>query len=91
MQPDAQLGLSTTVYRLRTLYVRTFSFDPSGKMMVAASIHGMHVRKDDTVLHVPAAMSVFSVGDDGRLQFVCRYDVERGERTQYWVAMVGLP
>jgi 6-phosphogluconolactonase (cycloisomerase 2 family) len=72
-------------------HVRTFSFDPSGRMMVAASIHGMHVRKDDTVLHVPAAMSVFKVGDDGRLHFVRRYDVERGERTQYWTGMVGLP
>ena len=59
--------------------------------MVAASIKKMRVRKDDTVLTVPAAMSVFKVGDDGRLTFVRRYDVERGERTQYWVGMVGLP
>lgn len=72
-------------------HVRTFSFDPGGKMMVAASINRMQVRKDDTVLTVPAAMSVFRVGDDGRLQFVRRYDVERDERTQYWVGMVGLP
>lgn len=72
-------------------HVRTFSFDPSGKIMVAASINRMHVRKDDTVLTVPAAMSVFKVADDGRLQFVRRYDVEHGERTQYWTGMVGLP
>ncbi len=72
-------------------HVRTFSFDPSGRMMVAASIKKMRVRKDDTVLTVPAAMSVFRVGDDGRLTFVRRYDVEHGERTQYWMAMVELP
>jgi hypothetical protein len=40
---------------------------------------------------VSPVMSVFRVSDDGRLQFVRRYDVERGERTQYWVGMVGLP
>ena len=71
--------------------MRTFSFDPSGKMMVAASIHRMHVRVDKTVITIPAAMSVFRVGDDGQLQFVRRYDVESGEKTQYWVGMVGLP
>ena len=72
-------------------HVRTFSFDPSGKIMVAASIKKMNVRAGDTVITVPAAMSVFRVGDDGRLTFVRRYDVERGDRTQYWVGMVGLP
>ena len=72
-------------------HVRTFSFDPSGKIMVAASIHGMQVRSGNTVLTVPAAMSMFRVGDDGRLTFVRRYDVEHGERTQYWIGMVELP
>lgn len=88
-----QTGEPTLIQHADThnYHVRTFSFDPSGRMMVAASIHGMHVRKDDTVLHVPAAMSVFRVGDDGRLQFVRRYDAERGSRTQYWTGMVGLP
>jgi 6-phosphogluconolactonase len=90
---DPQTGEPTLIQHADThnYHVRTFSFDPSGKLMVAASIHGMHVRKDDTVLHVPAAMSVFRVGDDGRLHFVRRYDVERGERTQYWTGMVELP
>lgn len=90
---NPQTGEPTLIQHADThnYHVRTFSFDPSGKMMVAASIHRMHVRKDDTVLTVPAAMSVFRVGDDGRLNFVRRYDVERGERTQYWVGMVGLP
>jgi len=90
---DQQTGEPKLIQHADThnYHVRTFSFDPSGKIMVAASIHGMHVRKDDTVLHVPAAMSVFRVGDDGRLSFVRRYDVERGERTQYWTGMVGLP
>ena len=90
---DQQTGEPTLIQHADThnYHVRTFSFDPSGKMMVAASINRMHMRKNNTVIAVPAAMSVFKVGDDGQLQFVCRYDVEHGERTQYWVGMVGLP
>lgn len=90
---DQQTGEPTLIQHANTnsYHVRTFSFDPSGKMMVAASINRMHVRLDKTVITIPAVMSVFKVGDDGRLQFVRRYDVERGERTQYWVGMVGLP
>lgn len=90
---DPQTGEPTLLQHADThnYHVRTFSFDPGGTMMVAASINRMYVRKDNMVMTVPAAMSVFRVGDDGRLQFVRRYDVERGERTQYWVGMVGLP
>lgn len=90
---DLHTGEPTLIRHADThnYHVRTFSFDRSGRMMVAASIHGMRVRKDDTVLHVPAAISVFRVGNDGRLQFVRRYDVERGNRTPYWMGMVGVP
>ena len=90
---DQQTGEPTLIQHAdtRNYHVRTFSFDPSGRIMVAASINRMHVRKDNTVITVPTAMSVFKVGDDGRLQFVRRYDVEHGERTQYWTGMVGLP
>ena len=90
---DQHSGEPTLIQHAAThsYHVRTFSFDPSGKMMVAASIKPMQVRADSTVITVPAVMSVFRVGDDGRLQFVRRYDVERGARTQYWVGMVGLP
>lgn len=90
---DQHSGEPTLIQHADThsYHVRTFSFDPSGKIMVAASIKPMQVRKDNTVITVPAVMPVFRVGDDGRLQFVRRYDVERGARTQYWVGMVELP
>lgn len=90
---NADTGEPTLIQHADThnYHVRTFSFDPSGRMMVAASINRMHVRLNKTVITVPASMSVFRVGGDGRLTFVRRYDVESGERTQYWAGMVGLP
>jgi 6-phosphogluconolactonase (cycloisomerase 2 family) len=72
-------------------HVRTFSFDPSGKLLVAASIEGRDVRAGDAVRHLPAGLSVFRVGDDGRLTFVRKYDVETGDgQLQWWTGFADL-
>jgi 6-phosphogluconolactonase len=72
-------------------HVRTFATDPAGRMMVAASIKPMAVRDGDKVRTEPAALSVFRVADDGRLDFVRKYDIDTGAgRTQYWMGIVGL-
>lgn len=73
----------------RSYHVRTFAFDPTGRLMVAASIKAMKVRDGDGVKTVPAAMTVFRCGEDGRLEYVRTYDVESGGRTQYWMGIVG--
>jgi hypothetical protein len=71
--------------------VRTFSIDPSGRLLVAASISDMWVREGNDARHVPAALSVFRIGADGKLDFVRKYDVELGGKFQWWAGMVGLP
>ena len=72
-------------------HVRTFSFDPGGRLMVAASIGPMRVRAGSMVVTVPAAMSVYRVGDDGKLTFVRKYDtpVPPG-KSQFWSGIVSL-
>jgi 6-phosphogluconolactonase len=41
---------------------------------------------------VPASLSVFRIGPDGRLEFVRKYDVETSQgQMQYWMGMVALP
>jgi 6-phosphogluconolactonase (cycloisomerase 2 family) len=72
-------------------HVRTFAMDPDARMMVAASIKPMAVRDGDAVRTEPAALSVFRVADDGKLEFARKYDVDTGAgRTQYWMGIVGL-
>ena len=39
---------------------------------------------------VPACLSVFRIGDDGKLDYVRKYDVEVGDRQMFWMGMVGL-
>ena len=65
--------------------------DPSGRLLVAANIVDMRLRDGDSVSYVPAALSVFRVGADGKLDFVRKYDVELGGKFQWWAGMVRLP
>jgi 6-phosphogluconolactonase (cycloisomerase 2 family) len=88
---DPATGKPTLVQHAdtRCYHVRTFAFDPSGRLMVAASIKPMKVRNGSSVQTVPAAMTVFRVGADGKLEYVRSYDVEAGGKTQYWMGIVG--
>ena len=73
-----------------SFHVRTFAFDPGGHLMVAASIKPMAVREGNAVKIVPARLSVFRVGEDGKLDFVRAYDVDATGKTHYWMGIVGM-
>ena len=72
----------------RGIHPRTFHIDPSGRLLVVAHIMGLKVRDGDALRDVPARLSVFRIGDDGRLAFLRAYDVPVGERTIWWMGMV---
>jgi 6-phosphogluconolactonase len=73
------------------IQLRTFGIDPSGRMLVAASIMPLPVREGDSVGTLTAGLTVFRIGGDGRLELVRKYDVDTGERQQFWSGMVTLP
>ncbi len=72
----------------RGIHCRTFHIDPSGRVMVAAHIMGLPVRDGAGFREVPCCLSVFRIGDDGRLDFVRKYDVEIGQRQMFWMGMI---
>jgi 6-phosphogluconolactonase len=74
----------------RSIHVRTFAIDPSGRIMIAASIKPLAVREGANVTTLPAALSVFRIGGDGTLEFVRKYDVDTGGKIHYWMGMMGL-
>ena len=53
-------------------------------MLAVASIMSL---ADGTL---PAAITVMRIGDDGRLAFARKYDVEVGSAQQFWTGMVTL-
>ena len=40
---------------------------------------------------VMAGLSVLRIGDDGKLEFVRKYDIDIGDKTMLWMGMVPLP
>jgi 6-phosphogluconolactonase len=74
----------------RGIHCRTFHIDPSGRLLVAAHIMALPVRDGTGIRTVPASLAVFRIGGDGRLDYVRKYDVEVGDKTMFWMGMVGL-
>jgi 6-phosphogluconolactonase len=70
--------------------LRTFGIEPSGRMLVAASIKPVPVRGADGIKTVPAKLCVFHVGSDGKLELKRQYDVDTGAHLQFWSGMVTL-
>lgn len=91
---DQKSGEPTLVQNAdgRSVELRTFGIDPGGRMLVAASIAPAPVRQGSRIVSVAAGLSVFNIADeDGKLSFVRKYDVDTGERRQFWTGMVALP
>lgn len=70
------------------IQLRTFAIDPSGRLLVAASIMPLPVREGTGVGTLPAGLTVYRIGNDGRLTFVRKYDVDTGNEAQFWSGMV---
>jgi 6-phosphogluconolactonase len=70
------------------IHPRTFHIDPSGKLLVVAHIMGLKIRDGDTIRDIPARLSLFHIGADGRLTFARSYDVDVGGGTMWWMGMI---
>jgi 6-phosphogluconolactonase (cycloisomerase 2 family) len=68
--------------------LRTFGIDPSGRLLVVASIMPLPLRDGTSK---PAGMTVFRIAQDGTLAFARKYDVDVGTAQQFWSGMVTLP
>jgi 6-phosphogluconolactonase len=72
-------------------YLRTFGIDPSGRILVAAAVWPMPMRDGAGITTLPAAICMFRIGSDGKLEFVRKYDVDATARKQqFWAGMVTL-
>ncbi|MDB5866100.1 MAG: 3-carboxymuconate cyclase-like protein [Betaproteobacteria bacterium] len=89
---DQTTGEPTPIQHIETrgIHPRTFHIDPSGRMMVVQHNLPVDVRDGDQIRTVPAGLSVFRIGDDGKLTFVRKYDIDVGDRTMFWMGMVPL-
>ena len=66
---------------------RTFSVDPSGRMLVV----GNQTTQSIAGKTVPANVAVFRIRPDGMLDFAQRYDLAVGGKPLWWTGVVKLP
>ena len=91
---NEQTGEPTLIQNANThgVHPRTFAIDPSGRMLVVANMKEVLVREQDRVRSLPANLSVFRIGSDGKLAFVRKYDQDTsGNRNVFWTGIVALP
>jgi len=71
---------------------RTFALDASGRILVAANQSSIVMRDGQSTKTVLAGLSVFRVSNDGKLDFVRKYDVAtEGAKSLFWMGLVPLP
>lgn len=70
-----------------SIHMRTFSIDPSGRCLVAASVKSFRVPKNGVSVEIPAALTVFHIQSDGMLYPAQRYVVDTGPDEQFWSGM----
>jgi 6-phosphogluconolactonase len=70
------------------IHCRTFHIDPSGRLMVCAHIMGLRMPDGS---EVPTRLTLFRIGDDGKLSFARAYDIDTGGRLMWWMGMVTTP
>jgi 6-phosphogluconolactonase len=89
---NQQTGEPTAIQHadIRAAHPRTFGLDTGARLLVAGSLAPTAKREGDKVVDIPAGLSVFRMGEDGKLDFVRKYDIDVGPFTQWWTGMVPL-
>jgi 6-phosphogluconolactonase len=72
-------------------YLRTFNIDPSGNLLIAASVWPMPIREGNNITTLPAGIVLYRIGDDGKLTFARKYDIDAStKKQQFWAGLVTL-
>jgi len=72
------------------IQLRTFGIDPSGRLLLAASIKPLLMREGNAAKTLSAGITVYRINADGTLAFVRKYDVDTGKGQQFWSGVVAL-
>ncbi len=90
---DQETGEPKPIQHIETrkIHPRTFHIHPGGRLMVAQHNLPVNVRDGDVVRTVAAGLTVFRIGDDGKLTFARSYDVDVGDKLMFWMGMAPLP
>lgn len=73
-------------------HIRSFTIEPGGRVLAAASLVAMETNDADGKKVVPAGLSLFRIGADGRLSYERRHEIKLAPGAQQmWVGSLALP
>ena len=89
---NQQTGEPTAIQHadIRAAHPRTFGLDTGARLLVAGSLSPSARREDGKVVDLPAGLTVFRMGEDGKLTLARKYDIDVGPHTQWWTGMIPL-
>jgi 6-phosphogluconolactonase len=70
---------------------RTFALDPSARILVAANQTAIFAGSGANPKMIPASLAVFRMRNDGKLDFVRKYEVDTSRGSLFWMGIVPLP
>jgi 6-phosphogluconolactonase len=88
---DEKTGEPTLVQNIDSqgLHPRTFALDPSGRTLVAGNLSPTVLRDGASSRQVPAGLALFTVHENGKLEFIRKYDLDVGTEMIWWMGVVG--
>ena len=72
------------------IHLRKYGIDPSGRLLIAASIMPLPIRVGDGIGTLTAGITLFRIGNDGRLTLVRKHDIDTAKGQQFWSGMAVL-
>jgi 6-phosphogluconolactonase (cycloisomerase 2 family) len=89
---DPQTGAPDLIQHVDTggIHCRNFQLDPAGRIMAASHVHAIKVKQGGGIVTVPPRISLFRVGDDGRLTLLKTHDIDTAGRRIFWMGLQAL-
>ena len=89
---DAATGEPTLMQHVnsRGIVPRTLAIDASGRVLIVANARSLAVKSGSSVETVPANVSIFRIGDDGKLTYVAKREIDSTSGALFWMGLVRL-
>jgi 6-phosphogluconolactonase len=75
---------------VRGVYPRTFALDRGARMLAVTDVEPKQARDAFGISTIPANISTFKVGADGKLTFTNNYEIDTAGKLQFWSGMVSV-
>jgi 6-phosphogluconolactonase (cycloisomerase 2 family) len=70
------------------IHCRNFQIDSTGRLLAASHVHAVKVRQGSSIVTIPPRISLFRIGDDGRLTLLQLHDIDTAGRRIFWMGLV---